>query len=308
MPFKDTVPKAKSALVIPNTWSFSPTLATGGTVAIHLSQKLYAATDTAAAQQWADFFDGLIHGPELSSLDAYFLTPDEVESVCGRRALGCYGRDRLFAPAADPSMDLSAEAVLTHEYGHHVALHRRNDPWDAIAYGPKRWATYERVCAKTRAHRLWPGAEDEKHYQLNPGEAWAETYRVLNERKQALVEAPWQIVVRSLYPTAAALEAAELDVTSSWTPTASSSFSGSVSRTARARSFTVATPLDGRLNARVRAAGGERVRLDVYAPSGKRLVHGGAKTSATICGQRAVRVRVRRVSGSGPFRLTVAKP
>jgi hypothetical protein len=307
VPFTDAIRKIKS-LVIPDTWSFSPTVVTGETVSIHLSQNLYSATDTATAQRWADFLAGLIHGSELSLVDAYFLTPGEIQSVCGREALACYGRDRLFAPAADPSADLSAEAVITHEYGHHVALHRRNDPWSAIAYGPKRWATYERVCSKTRAQKLWPGAEDEKHYQLNPGEAWAETYRVLNERKEALVEAPWQIVVRSLYPTSAALTAAELDVTSPWAPTASFSFSGSVSRKARARSFAVATPLDGRLNVSVRPTSRERLGLDVYAPSAKRLAHGGAKASLTICGQRAVRVRVRRVSGAGAFRLTVAKP
>jgi hypothetical protein len=308
VPFKDSAPKAKRARVVPNTWPFTPTVATGETLSIHLSQRLYAQTDTAAAQQWADLLARLVHGSELTSLEAYFLTAGEISNVCGREALACYGGDRLFAPATDPSMDLSAEAVATHEYGHHVAYHRRNDPWSAVNYGPKRWATYEEVCPKTRAGRLWPGAEDQEHYDRNPGEAWAETYRVLNERKQGLVEAPWQIVTGSLYPNSAALTAAELDVTTPWKPSVSTRLSGSLTKKSRARSFTVATPLDGRLGLSVRPARGERVGLDVYAPSAKRLAHAGTNTSVTICGQRAVKVRVRRLSGAGAFRLSVAKP
>ena len=48
------------------------------------------------------------------------------------------------------------------------------------------------------------------------GEGWAETYRVLNERKAGLAEVPWHIVSQALYPTAAALTAAEQDVITPW--------------------------------------------------------------------------------------------
>ncbi len=77
--------------------------------------------------------------------------------MCGQGALACYGGNRIFAPAEDPSFDLSAESVVAHEYGHHVAAHRLNPPWDAIDYGTKRWASYENVCAKARRGRVVPG-------------------------------------------------------------------------------------------------------------------------------------------------------
>ena len=51
-------------------------------------------------------------------------------------------------------------------------------------------------------------ADDEKtgeHYRLNPGEAFAETYRVLNEQKLGLPQEQWNIVTTSLFPDATAL-------------------------------------------------------------------------------------------------------
>ena len=57
----------------------------------------------------------------------------------------------------------------------------------SVDYGTKRWASYENVCArKIAAGVLFPGAEDVAPYMLNPGEAFAETYRVLNEQKLGL--------------------------------------------------------------------------------------------------------------------------
>ena len=58
------------------------------------------------------------------------------------------------------------------------------------------------------------------NYLLNPGEAWAETYRLLNFDKQTwpswTVLAPWN-VDQSFYPDATALQAAEEDVLDPWT-------------------------------------------------------------------------------------------
>lgn len=311
--FKDVaLPHAKSALVLPATWPFAPTTSTGEKVTINLSQRLFQQTDAPQAQEWADFFAGLVHGPELSFLSVYILAPGQIETVCGKGALACYGGDRLFTPADDPGVNLSREAVATHEYGHHVAFHRRNDPWDAIDYGPKRWATYEQVCAKAKSGKLYPGAEDEEHYELNSGEGWAETFRVMNERRAGLVEAPWQIVTQSLYPTAAALKAAELDVTSPWTKSTSSTVTGLLTKKSKARTFAVATPLDGRLSMTLRSSVGESLALDVFSPSSSRLAHDAGKkgvaASVTTCGERALRVRVSRLYGTGPFRLVVSKP
>jgi hypothetical protein len=303
---------AKLQAALPGTWPFRPTASTGETFTINLSQQLFKTTDESVAQEWADFFGSLVHGAELPLLSAYILSSTEVENVCGREALACYGGNRLFTPAEDPSFNLSRESVAMHEYGHHVAYHRQNDPWRAIDYGPKRWASYEQVCAKTRKGRLHPGAENASHYQLNPGEAWAETYRVLNERHAGLVEAPWRVVTESLYPDARALAAAEQDVTTPWVKRTTSTFAGSLSARSKVRAFTVATPLDGRLGVTARLAKGERATVDVLSPQAAKLAHKTAKgafaTPASICGSRAVRVRVTRVSGSGPFTLSIARP
>jgi hypothetical protein len=306
-----TFARARSAADTPDAWQFSPVASDGETVSIHLSKKLYLETDSAVAQRWADFFASLIHGPELATLDAYFLTLKEVQGVCGIGALACYGGNQMFAPAQDPAFDLSAEAVVTHEYGHHVAAHRLNDPWDAVDTGAKRWATYENVCVKTRRHVYWPGAEDQNHYFYNPGEGWAESYRVLNERRAGLAEPSWDIVTNELYPDDTALSLLQQDVTSPWTKNTVLTKTGSVSRTVRSRAYVVSTPLDGTMRVSLRSAANAKFRLDILSPNAKSLSHATGKNtsaSATICSERAVRIRVNRVSGKGSFRLRVSHP
>jgi hypothetical protein len=284
---------------------------TGETVRIHLSKKLYVTPDTVVAQNWANFFDGLVHGPELATLDAYLLTLKEVQGVCGTGALACYGDNQIIAPAQDPEIDLSAESVVTHEYGHHVAAHRVDPPWQAIDYGTKRWASYENICQKTRKHVYYPGAEDADHYFYNPGEGFAETYRVMNERRAGVQEAPWDIVTRALYPDDNALALLQQDVTAPWTKNTRLARSGSVSASAKSRAFVISTPLDGRMSVRLTSSAKATFRLDILSPSSVSLGHGSGKNasaSTTICGVRAVRVRVKRVSGSGAFNLAVSRP
>ena len=166
----------------------------------------------------------------MATLDAYFLTLREVQSVCGTGALACYGGNELIAPPEDPQFDLSAESITAHEYGHHIAAHRLNPPGEAIDTGAKRWATYENVCVQSRKNVFFPGAEDDQHYFYNPGEGWAETFRVLNERRLGLPELPWDIVTDALYPDAKALALLEQDVTDPWTK------NSTLARTARSRS------------------------------------------------------------------------
>jgi hypothetical protein len=308
--FKDSaLVRRVSAAPIPATWPFELTTQAGEPVSIRLSQHL--ANDRSRAQGWADFLGSLIHGSEISSLTAYFLTATEVTNVCGRGALACYGGNTIVAPAQDPSYDLSAEAVVTHEYGHHVAAHRLNNPWQAIDYGTKRWASYERVCPRTRTGQLVPGAEDEQNYRINPGEAFAETYRVLNERRAGVEEAPWDIVSNLLYPDDQALDLVEQDTLSPWTRSTTETRSGSVRKLRPSTSFVVSTPLDGSFRVALRSTAKARFRLAVFRPSSARLASKtgrNASVSATVCGDRALRVRVSRVSGAGAFRLAISKP
>jgi len=306
-----TASKSRLALEPPETTTYEEAISTGEIVHIRLSSSFFPGGDATAARQWADFFGSLLHGSEISSLQVYVLTQTEVENICGRNALACYGSDQLFIPAADPDPDLTVESVAAHEYGHHVAEYLNNRPWAAIDWGPKRWASVEQVCANTRAGRFFPGAEDDTNYEVNPGEGWAETYRVLTEQRLGLPQAPWQVVSNDFFPNAASLAAAQADVATPWNGPTTTTLKGSVRKGAAVRTFSVKTPLDGQLRVTLTAAKGERVRLDVLSGSSTPLVRKLGRTisgSATICGQRTLRVRVTRVAGSGAFRVAVTRP
>ena len=167
------------------------------------------------------------------------------------------------------------------------------------------------VCAKARTGVLVPGAEDPVQYTENPGEGWAETYRVLNERKTGRAETPWQIVDQALYPTTAALTAAEQDVTTLWATGTTTTQRAVLTPTKKTRTFTVATQLDGTLKVTLRPSAGMRLSLDVFATS-KSAAHvvsaRAVSRTFTVCGARSYRFRVTDLSGRGSVSLTVAKP
>lgn len=269
--------------------------------------------DPTLGQRWADFLGTLIHGPELSTVTVLLSTPTEIERVCGQDAVACYSARGafLYTPGEDPATDLSAEAVITHEYGHHIAANRSDAPWDALDYGPKKWSSTMQVCAKARRGLLAPGAENPVQYTENPGEGWAETYRVLNERKAGRAETPWDIVSDSLYPTAAALVAAEQDVLTPWVDPATTTQTAAITRTTRKRAYTIATALDGTLKVTLRPSAGLRVALDVFA-STTRVIHTVSAKAVTrtaiVCGARSYRIRITAMRGRGNATLTVARP
>jgi hypothetical protein len=167
------------------------------------------------------------------------------------------------------------------------------------------------VCAKARKGVLVPGAEDPVQYTENPGEGWAETYRVLNERKAGHAETPWQIVDQSLYPTAAALTAADQDVIAPWTDGTTTAQKAVLTHTKKTKTFTVATQLDGTLKMTLKPSAGMRLSLDVFASS-TRAAHvvsaRAVSRTFTVCGARSYRFRVTDLAGRGSVSLTVAKP
>jgi hypothetical protein len=306
--------KAKRLLSIGNYWGGQYGTPTGEPVTVYVSDSY--PQDPAIPQRWANFLDSLVHGSELSQVTAYLAPLDEVQLICGPDALACYSprESLLVAPGDAPATDVSAEAVVTHEYGHHVAAHRLDTPWPAVDYGTKRWASYMQVCRRTSAGELHPGAETIPNYELNPGEGFAEAYRVLNERKAGLMETPWDIVDRRLYPSAQALTLLEQDVTEPWTKPTKTAYRGSLRASARSRAYTIATGLDGSLRLDVRASARLRLKLGVSGPSGRTVAsqtvaagRAGA-VGTTICGQRSYRVQVSRVRGAGTFTLSVTKP
>ncbi len=136
---------------------------------------------------------------------------------------------------------------------------------------------------------------------LNPGEAFAEIYRVLNERLAGLTEAPWDVVSQSLYPVNVALSLLQQDVVSPWTTNTMQTRTASFAKQGTAtRSFTFSTPLDGTLKVSLSHARGLGTALAV-SKGGTR-----AAASSTVCGTRSVRVTVTRKSGSGSFKLSAS--
>jgi hypothetical protein len=264
------------------------------------------AVDNAANQRWADFLTSLVHGSELSLVSVFLAPPAQVAAICGGEdILGCYGHDRLVAPG-EGTFEVSAESVITHEYGHHIASHRSNAPWPALAWGTKRWASYEQVCRRARAHELFPGAEGGLVYLFNPGEVFAETYRLMNERKAGIAETPWRVVDESLIPNDRDLALVEQDVGQPWSQNHTVTYAGRFgARGSSVRNFKIATPLDGNLSVSVQGDAG--VRLALYSGK-KRIARGTASTATTVCGSRALTLRVTRTSGSGAFKAAVSLP
>jgi len=254
--------------------------------------------DPARALQWTDFMTSLIHGPELQTVAIHLAPLTEVQRHCGVDALACYNprAATIYAPADDPAFDTSAKGILIHEYGHHIAASRANPPFESEDYGTKRWASYENVCSRTQAGDLFPGAEDSRHYMLNPGEAYAETYRVLNEQRLGLALESWTIVSAALAPDATSLSLLEQDVTMPWTVATVKTLTAKLTSKVRTRTFAFSTPYDGTVSVVARQAAGTKVAVSLLANkrSVKARTSSGARSaiSSTVCGVRQYSVRV----------------
>ncbi len=297
---RDTVLRADAPRSLQATAEWGgPTVATNGeTVTIYFSDSY--PVDAVRATQWADFVTSLLHGSEIATVSIHLVPLSEVQVRCGSRALACYNPRgaTIYAPADDPEAGTSAKGVLAHEYGHHVADSRANPPFAAVDYGTKRWASYENVCSRTFDGDLFPGAEDSRLYMYNPGEAFAETYRVLNQQRLGLPQESWSIVTTSLYPDATALSLLEQDVLTPWTANTSRRLTAKLTGKIRTRTFTVSTPYDGTVSVQPRQVGSAKVSVSLLA-NGKTVKTNsfsraaGASLSSTICGVRSYSVRVR---------------
>jgi hypothetical protein len=300
---------ASQVVPVAGAWGGRYTTSTGESVNVTASDRY--PVDETVTRGWAEFLASLVHGPEIELVTLYLAPSGEVQSICGSAALACYSgtRQLIVAPRDDLPDGTTAQAIMTHEYGHHVARNRVNPPWSAISYGTKRWASRIGVCARTEAGALFPGGGGFR-YRLDPGEAFAESYRLLNELRAGRPETPWSIVDASLRPDAQALAALEQDILTPWTKPVVETRSGTFrARGSRTRTIPLATPLDGSTQLTLAAPTKLRLRLTLVDTSRNVAVAtGGRKLSALVCGQRSLAVRVTRQAGAGTFRLTIAKP
>jgi hypothetical protein len=294
-------------------WNGGPvTASTGEVVHVFVSTSLPAETP----EKWAEFLVGLTHGSELGSLTTRIATLAEVQQICGLQALGCYGRNEMIV-LGEATIDagVTPEEIVRHEYGHHIAFHRTNAPWRAIDWGPKNWATAASVCPRVLRGDAFPG-NGGRNYALNPGEAWAETYRLMDERKDGITTATWEIVSRSFFPDEPALAAAERDVLTPWTANRRiverRVFGKSTKKVWWAR---LETPLDGelRLSATLPRQGEHEVAL--VAPNRRTVLRRAQwagqrvkRATTNVCGQRSLFVRVTQGGSLGRVTVTASAP
>jgi hypothetical protein len=255
-------------------------------------------------QGFVDFIDGLLHGSELGRLNLLIETPDEIARDCGADSRACYDPQRslMMIPGEDPGADQPPlPYVITHEYGHHIANNRRNDPWSAEIWGPKHWATVTKVCEGVLAKRLYPGVEQGDRYFSNPGEAWAESYATYRYRDTL---ATWRFNAL-LKPSFDAYGAIRHDVSAPWSKPRDISFSGAFTPGhGSTRSFDVPLLLDGAVTTTLRAP--RTAQFATAILSGGHLLQATLKRSltGTNCGYRMLTLRVARVRGYGRFVLT----
>ena len=296
------------------TWrGGSITTSTGEVVDVFVSDSL--PVDTVTPEAWAEFMVSLTHGPELARVTSYMATLAEVQELCGTRALGCYSRDEMVSLGEATIDGTTPEEVVRHEYGHHIALYRENAPWRAIDWGPKHWASAATVCPRVVRGEAFPGNEG-RNYSQNPGEAWAEVYRLLEERKAGITTGAWPIIAPSFYPDETALQAAERDVLQPWTAGRTASFKKVFAKKApRVWWIPLATPLDGNLRIMAALPRGGLHEVALVAGNRRTVIRRGQwvgqrvkRIETTVCGQRALFIRVTQAGAIGRVAVTAATP
>lgn len=305
-PFRDTV-LARTPGLVRGLYDSGGVYTTRDGIQVRVVVSSSYPADPATDQSIVDFLGFLLHGPELATITVYVGTFSETQQVCGLEALACYIpiRSELFIPGEVPEgVGVPIEQILAHEYGHHVAANRSNAPWNAGTWGPKRWADFEGVCQHALRGEMFPG-DEAVHYTLNPGEGWAESFRLANaQRAGTWTDIGWPIVADVFRHDATALQVVSADVLQPWTAATSHRIVGKL-RKGQFRKFRIATPLDGTATATVQARRGALIAF--FNSSGRQISQGGRTTAYTVCGQASLQIGV-QAARAGAFTITYSTP
>lgn len=241
-------------------------------------------------QQIADLLASFPHGAELPEVTVSVFSELDAASRCFG-GIACYFASSETIVLPDSIGEYQWEQVLAHEYAHHIALNRLNTPWAAYDWGGKYWASATGICTKSRGKVLFD------RYRADPGEAFAEAYRLLVASRMP-TWTPFPVFVdEELFPMGAdALAAVLRDVEQPWTAPRSWSWTRRL-RAGQSATLTVRTPLDGQMSVRLVAGRG---RLTIGRQSGRRI-------ERLVCGERSSQVRV-RANAAGLFRVSVTAP
>ncbi len=292
----------------------------GGSVDITKSTVCSISCTDANEQVIANFLGSLVHRDEINLLTVHLVDPTEIglPQNCGSpSAQACYypSFDRMVINGNDTTAPDGAtrDFVIAHEYGHHLANHRNNSPFDnpAIDWGPRYWTSYERVCQGVRAGVYFPGDEAD-HYFENPGEAFAESF-AFNRFPTAPVPWAW---IASLQPDPNSFAAIQRDALDPWTGADTDKRKGRFPNRRRPRKKLkqIATPQDGDLTLKLAGPDRADLALKLKGPDGRILersdgVGSQEEVSYTICGEKSVTAVVRRRGRRlTRFKLTALRP
>lgn len=290
---------------------------TSASLRVYVSNQ-FPTWDRTTNQLWADRFAAMLHGREIAKLRVYLAPLSQIRSpyVCGKWADSCYDPNEgiIYLTGERPEDGADINQIATHEYAHHIAANRSNLPWDTLNWGPKYWATAQRVCSNTAKRMMWPN-DPFNHYEDHPGEIWAETYRLVSSEGQGITPDPWEIIAPRWDPTGneSIFAAARRDVLEPWPGQRATTATGTLGpKGSQWASVPIALRADGRVSAQLTSRGSLRATVAVVsqgdvAPTPIGTVSRTSST-ATACGRTAVWVMVTRTGGSGSWSLKVSSP
>jgi len=264
----------------------------------------------AEAQTVAGELGALVHGSEMNRLSVQLVTDLEMTLICGPEVLACYdpGAEEMVIAGHESTTPPSRAFLVAHEYGHHLEVNRRNDPWQAIDWGTKRWGTEERVCPGVQAGQYQPGAYGPESYYDNPGEAFAEAYAFLHFPNE--VRWDWNFPE----PDQGSFDAITADVETPWDGTERVSRDGKLKKSGDRDGAKVGTPLDGRLHLTLDGPKNDDFDLKLLDRDRDhtlaRAKGAGADESLTydVCGERKVYVEAVSREGKGRWEIEVDRP